>query len=156
DAGDGARRHQVPHPGRGRQGDLAHRSLHPQSGLGELVPAGRPTLSSGIGLRILTPAAATFLIRGHRCDRKPGYAIWPSRPPCSWGIEGTESLMAVATALTTVKPSGPEAAAGGAILAVDNIVKSFETPEGVVTAVDGVSLSVTPGEFVGVIGPSGC
>src|SRR5262249_61001900 len=64
--------------------------------------------------------------------------------------------MAVATALTTVKPSGPEAAAGGAILAVDNIVKSFETPEGVVTAVDGVSLSVAPGEFVGVIGPSGC
>jgi NitT/TauT family transport system ATP-binding protein len=64
--------------------------------------------------------------------------------------------MAVATALTTVKPSGPEAAAGGAILAVDNIVKRFEAPEGVVTAVDGVSLSVAPGEFLGVIGPSGC
>jgi NitT/TauT family transport system ATP-binding protein len=64
--------------------------------------------------------------------------------------------MAVATALTTVKPSGPEAAAGGAILAVDNIVKRFEAPEGVVTAVEGVSLSVAPGEFVGVIGPSGC
>jgi NitT/TauT family transport system ATP-binding protein len=64
--------------------------------------------------------------------------------------------MAVATALTAVKPSGPAAAADGAILAVDNIVKSFETPEGVVTAVEGVSLSVASGEFVGVIGPSGC
>jgi NitT/TauT family transport system ATP-binding protein len=64
--------------------------------------------------------------------------------------------MAVATALTAVKPSGPAAAADGAILAVDNIVKRFETPEGVVTAVDGVSLSVSSGEFVGVIGPSGC
>jgi NitT/TauT family transport system ATP-binding protein len=64
--------------------------------------------------------------------------------------------MAVATALTAVKPSGPAAAVDGVILAVDNIVKSFETPEGVVTAVDGVSLSVAPGEFVGVIGPSGC
>ena len=42
------------------------------------------------------------------------------------------------------------------ILVVDNITKRFETPEGVVTAVDGVSLSVAPGEFVGVIGPSGC
>src|SRR5215468_9279741 len=72
------------------------------------------------------------------------------------GYRRDGSLMAVATALTAVKPSGPEAAAGGAILAVDNIVKRFETPEGVVTAVDGVSLSVASGEFVGVIGPSGC
>jgi NitT/TauT family transport system ATP-binding protein len=64
--------------------------------------------------------------------------------------------MAVATALTAVKPSGPDAAAGGAILSVDNITKQFETPEGAVVAVDGVSLSVSPGEFVGVIGPSGC
>jgi NitT/TauT family transport system ATP-binding protein len=64
--------------------------------------------------------------------------------------------MAVATTLTAVKPSGPDAAAGEAILAVDNIVKRFETPEGDVIAVDGVSLSVAPGEFVGVIGPSGC
>ena len=43
-----------------------------------------------------------------------------------------------------------------AILAVDDIVKRFETPDGVVTALDHVSLSVAPGEFVGVIGPSGC
>jgi len=62
--------------------------------------------------------------------------------------------MAVASALTAVKPSA--AAADGGILSVDNIIKRFETPEGVVTAVDGVSLSVAPGEFVGVIGPSGC
>jgi len=53
-------------------------------------------------------------------------------------------------------PSGPAAAPAGAILVVDNITKRFETPEGVLTAVDGVSLSVAPGEFVGVIGPSGC
>jgi NitT/TauT family transport system ATP-binding protein len=74
--------------------------------------------------------------------------------PMLLGYEGDGSLMAVASALTTVKPSA--AAAGGAILAVDNIIKRFETPEGVVTAVDGVSLSVAHGEFVGVIGPSGC
>ncbi len=63
--------------------------------------------------------------------------------------------MAAATVLPAVMPSGP-AQTEGAILAVDDITKRFETPEGVVTAVDGVSLSVAPGEFVGVIGPSGC
>jgi len=52
--------------------------------------------------------------------------------------------------------SGPIAAPDGAILIVDNITKRFETPEGVITAVDGVSLSVAPAEFVGIIGPSGC
>jgi NitT/TauT family transport system ATP-binding protein len=62
--------------------------------------------------------------------------------------------MAAATVLAAVP--GPATATANAILAVDNIVKRFETPEGVVTAVDGVSLSVAPGEFVGIIGPSGC
>src|ERR1700726_822743 len=44
----------------------------------------------------------------------------------------------------------------GPILAVDNLVKRFETPDGVLTAVDHVSLGVAKREFVGVIGPSGC
>jgi NitT/TauT family transport system ATP-binding protein len=61
--------------------------------------------------------------------------------------------MAAATVLSAA--SKPAAAPEG-ILAVDNITKRFETPEGVVTAVEGVSLSVAPGEFVGIIGPSGC
>src|ERR1700694_5279863 len=42
------------------------------------------------------------------------------------------------------------------ILAVDNLVKRFETPDGVLPPVDRVSLAVAPGEFLGVIGPSGC
>jgi NitT/TauT family transport system ATP-binding protein len=58
--------------------------------------------------------------------------------------------------LSAAEQPGPAAATAGAILAVDNITKRFETPEGVVTAVDGVSLSVASGEFVGIIGPSGC
>src|SRR5499427_3918934 len=50
----------------------------------------------------------------------------------------------------------PNVGSANAILVVDDIVKRFETPDGVLTAVDGVSLDVSPGEFVGVIGPSGC
>jgi NitT/TauT family transport system ATP-binding protein len=42
------------------------------------------------------------------------------------------------------------------ILVVDDIVMQFETPDGVLTAVDHMSIDVTPGEFLAVIGPSGC
>ena len=49
-----------------------------------------------------------------------------------------------------------EPGAAEPLLKVENIVKRFETPEGSLTAVDSVSLNVSPGEFVAVIGPSGC
>jgi NitT/TauT family transport system ATP-binding protein len=42
------------------------------------------------------------------------------------------------------------------ILVVENIVKRFETQDGVLTAIDDVSFNVMPGEFLSVIGPSGC
>jgi NitT/TauT family transport system ATP-binding protein len=47
-------------------------------------------------------------------------------------------------------------AAADPILVVEHIVKRFETQDGVLTAVDDVSLDVMPGEFLSVIGPSGC
>ena len=42
------------------------------------------------------------------------------------------------------------------MLVVDDIVMRFETPEGVLTAVDHISFDVKQGEFLAVIGPSGC
>src|SRR5215212_959690 len=42
------------------------------------------------------------------------------------------------------------------LLAVENVVKRFETQDGVLVAVDDVSFGVAPGEFLSVIGPSGC
>ncbi|HWP25815.1 MAG TPA: ABC transporter ATP-binding protein [Xanthobacteraceae bacterium] len=50
----------------------------------------------------------------------------------------------------------PAQNAAEAILVADNIVKRFETPDGVITAIDHVSFAVRPGEFLTVIGPSGC
>src|SRR5438094_10226268 len=55
-----------------------------------------------------------------------------------------------------IDADAPKLAPANAILTVDDIVKRFETPDGVLTAIDHVSLSVAPGEFVGVIGLSGC
>jgi NitT/TauT family transport system ATP-binding protein len=65
-------------------------------------------------------------------------------------------MAAVTVPLERTDAGAPKVASASAILVVENIVKRFETPDGVLTAVDGVSLSVAPGEFVGVIGPSGC
>jgi NitT/TauT family transport system ATP-binding protein len=42
------------------------------------------------------------------------------------------------------------------VLAVENLTKRFATPEGAITAVEGVSLEVPKGRFVALIGPSGC
>jgi len=60
--------------------------------------------------------------------------------------------MARATRLETA----PQAAATKPLLVVDDISKSFQTPDGPVTAVDHISFDVRPGEFLAVIGPSGC
>src|SRR5262245_26745567 len=65
-------------------------------------------------------------------------------------------MAAVTASLERADAGASKAASASAILVVEDIVKRFETPDGVLTAVDGVSLSVAPGEFVGVIGPSGC
>jgi NitT/TauT family transport system ATP-binding protein len=58
---------------------------------------------------------------------------------------------APAPASTTMSPGNEQR-----FLALDGIAKRFHTPDGVLTAIDHVSLSVAPGEFVALIGPSGC
>ena len=42
------------------------------------------------------------------------------------------------------------------LLAIEKLVSVFETPQGVVRAVDGVHLQVGAGEVVGLVGESGC
>jgi NitT/TauT family transport system ATP-binding protein len=64
--------------------------------------------------------------------------------------------MSVSATLQRSNERAAQARPADALLAVDNIVKRFETPDGVLTAIDQVSLTVAPGEFLGVIGPSGC
>jgi NitT/TauT family transport system ATP-binding protein len=65
--------------------------------------------------------------------------------------------MSVATTLSDHRaPATARVKSVEPILVVDDIVMRFETPDGVLTAVDHVSLNVSPGEFFAVIGPSGC
>jgi NitT/TauT family transport system ATP-binding protein len=58
--------------------------------------------------------------------------------------------------ITNSRVQGGSAVLTDAALVVDNVVKTFETGGGSITAVDHVSFTVRRGEFVSVIGPSGC
>ena len=52
----------------------------------------------------------------------------------------------------TVTPL-PLAGSAPAILTVDDIARRFDTAEGAITALDDVSFTVSPGEFLALIGP---
>jgi NitT/TauT family transport system ATP-binding protein len=55
-----------------------------------------------------------------------------------------------------IRSVAPVAAEWKPLLVAKNISMRFATPDGVVVAVDDVSLNVNQGEFLAVIGPSGC
>jgi len=65
-------------------------------------------------------------------------------------------MAVISTPSKRADASAAEAVLDRSILMVEGIVKRFETPDGILTAVDHVSFTVAPGEFVSVIGPSGC
>src|SRR5690606_14273406 len=77
-------------------------------------------------------------------DSPPGLA-----PLASADQDAPKEVVAVDAAIG----SPPSGASTGAALAVRDLSKTF--PDGTV-ALDGVSLDVAPGEFMVVLGPTGC
>src|SRR5438309_1009162 len=59
---------------------------------------------------------------------------------------------AATSSTTRSRPS--DVTDSGALIRLGDVVKTFETPAGVFTALNGVSVTVGPGEFVAVIGKS--
>ena len=57
----------------------------------------------------------------------------------------------MATIATETRPTRALAPDADAVLVVEDLVKRFDTPDGPLTAVDGVSFSVRKGEFLSVI-----
>lgn len=58
--------------------------------------------------------------------------------------------------MTTNADRGDISAASRDVIVVDNVSRTYGTDRGVITALEGISLSVRQGEMVSLLGPSGC
>ena len=106
-----------------------------------------PALRSAAGQNETHRSALSLRRRARRGTRRRG--IWCGRGP----VSETQAPVVAETAATN----------GGELLRIEGLVKHFPIKAGVfkhtvgqVKAVDGVDLTVQPGETVGIVGESGC
>lgn len=98
------------------------------------------------------------------CDEHPPlFDMGPGRTSRCWVAHAGEHFRKAIVSVTAKEPTTPAASKDVApLLQVEKLVKRFPVPCGmfgklrVVHAVDGIDLSVSRGEVVGIVGESGC
>ena len=78
-----------------------------------------------------------------------------------WAIAAGSAIFITVLAINFVGDGlrdalGPEARAVTALLEIKDLVTAFKTDEGILSAVDGVSMSIEEGQTLAVVGESGC
>ena len=94
-----------------------------------------------------------------RCDETPPLlsAGGAQRAACwLWAADAPPSELPIVPSASVVQAESPGVSHSAPLVELRNLVRHFPSPAGLVRAVDGVSLSIAPGETLGLVGESGC